>query len=111
MEEDIKILETVVNCRKFDGIYTTNEVIFEAIENLINRNKELEKENKECTFLEDGTEECLWMCSNCKDEWIFYDGTPEDNRLRYCPFCGAKVIKYKSYIEQEKELAEELLEE
>lgn len=43
MEEDIKILEIVVNCRKFDGIYSTNEVIFKAIENLINRNKELEE--------------------------------------------------------------------
>lgn len=42
MEEDIKILETVVNYRKIDGIYSTNEVVFKAIENLINRNKELE---------------------------------------------------------------------
>lgn len=47
MEKDIDILETVVNCRKVDGIYSTNEVIFKAIENLINRNKELEEYYKE----------------------------------------------------------------
>lgn len=45
-EEDIKILETVVNYRKFDGIYNTNEVIFKSIEHLIKAYKELKEENK-----------------------------------------------------------------
>jgi len=46
MEEDIKILETVVNYRKFDGIYSTTEVIFEAIEKLLKEYKEQEEKNK-----------------------------------------------------------------
>lgn len=43
MEQDLKILETIVNYRKFDGIYSTNEVIFKAIEHLIKAYKELEE--------------------------------------------------------------------
>lgn len=66
------------------------------------------KEQKECTFREDGTEECLWHCSNCHDEWLFYEGTPEENNLKYCPHCGAKVIKYESYIETEIEIANKM---
>lgn len=42
-DKDIKILETVVNYRKFDGIYSTNEVIFKAIENLLRTYKQDEK--------------------------------------------------------------------
>lgn len=67
------------------------------------------KEQKECTFREDGTEECLWHCSNCHDEWLFYEGTPEENNLKYCPHCGAKVIKYESYIETEIEIANKMV--
>lgn len=43
MEEDIEILERVCSCRKFDGIFTSNEVIFQAIEHLIARNREIEE--------------------------------------------------------------------
>ena len=78
---------------------------------VLKENEELNKkikEQKECTFREDGTEECLWHCSNCHDEWLFYEGTPEENNLKYCPHCGAKVIKYKSYIETEIEIANKM---
>ena len=44
MEEDIKILERVCQCRRFSGVYTDVECIFKAIENLIARNKELEEQ-------------------------------------------------------------------
>ena len=39
---------------------------------------EEEKLQKECIFREDGAEEGLWHCSNCHNEWLFYEGTPED---------------------------------
>lgn len=67
-----------------------------------NEEKNKIKEQKECTFREYGAEEGLWYCSNCHDEWLFYEGTPEENNLKYCPHCGAKVIKYESYIESEE---------
>lgn len=78
---------------------------------VLKENEELNKkikEQKECAFREDGTEECLWYCSNCHDEWLFYEGTPEENNLKYCPHCGAKVTKYESYIETEIEIANKM---
>lgn len=86
--------------------------VLEMNEVLLKENEELNKktkEQKECTFREDGAEECLWHCSNCHDEWIFYEGTPEENNLKYCPHCGAKVIKYESYIETEIEIANKMV--
>lgn len=71
----------------------------------------IEKLQKECIFREDGAEEGLWHCSNCHDEWLFYEGTPEDNELKYCPHCGAKVIKYESYIEGQIEIANKIEED
>lgn len=73
-----------------------------------NEEKNKIKEQKECTFREYGAEEGLWYCSNCHDEWLFYEGTPEENNLKYCPHCGAKVIKYESYIETEIEIANKM---
>ena len=83
----------------------------ECLRRVLKENEELNKkikEQKECAFREDGTEECLWHCSNCHDEWLFYEGTPEENNLKYCPHCGAKVIKYESYIETEIEIANKM---
>ena len=39
------------------------------------------------------------------------EGTPEDNELKYCPHCGAKVIKYESYIEGQIEIANKIEED
>ena len=32
-----------------------------------------------------------YQCSQCKDEYILFDGTPLDNDYNYCPNCGAKM--------------------
>lgn len=70
------------------------EHILSDYKRVLKENEELNKkikEQKECAFREDGTEECLWCCSNCHDEWLFYEGTPEENNLKYCPHCGARI--------------------
>lgn len=70
------------------------EHILSDYKRVLKENEELNKkikEQKECAFREDGTEECLWYCSNCHDEWLFYEGTPEENNLKYCPHCGARI--------------------
>ena len=105
-DPDIKALTESI------GILSDYKRVLEINEVLLKENEELNKktkEQKECTFREDGTEECLWHCSNCHDEWIFYEGTPEENNLKYCPHCGAKVIKYESYIETEIEIANKMV--
>ncbi len=33
----------------------------------------------------------IYCCSVCDEEFTLIDGTPRDNLLNYCPFCGAKM--------------------
>lgn len=38
-----------------------------------------------------------WKCTNCikegKDDWFQLNhGTPQDNKMDYCPHCGAEMI-------------------
>ena len=123
IEEDIKILEEFSNenvlygftvgmtLKKYKNLQFSTEHILSDYKRVLKENEEKNKikEQKECTFREYGAEEGLWYCSNCHDEWLFYEGTPEDNNLKYCPHCGAKVIKYESYyIETEIEIANKM---
>lgn len=42
----------------------------------------------------DHTEDALagyWECSNCIEPWVLMEGTPEENKMNYCPQCGAKM--------------------
>jgi hypothetical protein len=32
-----------------------------------------------------------YTCSACKCDWTTIDGTPEENFMRFCPECGAKM--------------------
>lgn len=104
IEDDIKIIEKMIenaNIENMDMNDCFGGEHIEAIEHILSDYKRVLKENeelnkkikeqKECAFREDGTEECLWYCSNCHDEWLFYEGTPEENNLKYCPHCGARI--------------------
>lgn len=117
IEEDIARIAKLITT-KFNNDYSIDNKDKKAIEHILSdykkvleENEELNKkikEQKECTFREYGAEEGLWYCSNCHNEWLFYEGTPEENNLKYCPHCGAKVIKYESYIETEIEIANKM---
>ena len=32
-----------------------------------------------------------WECSNCHDVWQLMEGTPAENHLNYCQYCGAEM--------------------
>ena len=34
----------------------------------------------------------VWFCSSCKERFVLYDGTPEENDYDYCPHCGARMV-------------------
>ena len=34
-----------------------------------------------------------YICSECGEPWVLNDGTPEENNMRYCPACGARMDK------------------
>lgn len=33
----------------------------------------------------------IYICSVCKEPWVLIEGTPKDNKMNYCPTCGAKM--------------------
>lgn len=34
----------------------------------------------------------VWFCSACKERFFLYDGTPEENDYKYCPYCGKRMV-------------------
>lgn len=40
---------------------------------------------------DDNWYETYYDCSVCGDSWVPIDGTPEQNNVKYCPNCGAKM--------------------
>jgi hypothetical protein len=46
-------------------------------------------------------ETCVWHLDNpderiyaavCGDKWYLPEGTPSTNTMRYCPFCGGRLV-------------------
>ncbi len=35
--------------------------------------------------------EVYYTCSRCEEPWVSIDGTPQENGMKYCPHCGAKM--------------------
>lgn len=51
--------------------------------------KALEKqEPKKWLFQFDINGDPIYMCENCKENFVLIDGTPKDNNYTYCPCCG-----------------------
>lgn len=48
-----------------------------------------------CTWKEDW--EGTWE-TGCKNMWVFNEGTPEENNMRFCCYCG-KPLKQSIYVE------------
>ena len=111
--ERLEYIDRTYSCNNYYSIWDLKciEILLSDYKRVLKENEKKNKikEQKECTFREYGAEEGLWYCSNCHDEWLFYEGTPEENNLKYCPHCGAKVIKYESYIETEIEIANKMV--
>lgn len=45
---------------------------------------------KEC-FWTRGTIDDIWTASCGGGVWVVYEGTPAENGMRFCPFCGLKL--------------------
>ena len=56
---------------------------------------------KECKFIRQNDDWIVYECSNCKELWVFDDGTPADNNYNYCPSCGAKITEVVELVEEE----------
>ena len=43
--------------------------------------------------------DCLtWECLECEEEFTFTCGTPEENKYRYCCYCGRKISEYVHFV-------------
>lgn len=40
---------------------------------------------------EDWNEDVIYQCSECKEEFVSFEGTDLDKLWNYCPECGAKL--------------------
>lgn len=35
--------------------------------------------------------EVYYTCSRCEEPWVIIEGTPQENGMKYCPNCGARM--------------------
>ena len=42
-----------------------------------------------------------WECSGCKGIWSLSDGTPKENDMSFCPFCGKPIVGVKAWADPE----------
>ena len=54
-----------------------------------------EKSERTCSFVLSADDYGTWQCSECGCEWIFVEDGPEENGMRYCPGCGARIATIK----------------
>lgn len=74
-----------------------------AVQEMLYKIKELERENtklKQCTReVKEAVYACIdedynaWECSVCEEAWELNNGTPSENKMRFCPFCGARIVE------------------
>lgn len=57
----------------------------------------LDKKNWYCIWEQD--EEGNWQ-TDCDEMFVIIDGTPEENQMKYCAYCG-RLINQKLYNERE----------
>lgn len=90
IKEDIKVLNELLKSNKLHRTYSNalKEIIDEANRNI-------------CTYKQTEIDYNSWECSKCKCDWCMEEGTPQDNNLNYCPECGARIVNFIEYQEEE----------
>jgi len=59
---------------------------------LIKYSPTVEPERKGKWIAQDGWDgDTYYECSECNQEFVLIEGTPQDNGYNYCPNCGAKM--------------------
>jgi len=48
-----------------------------------------------CEWKEMNEGGCDWEAA-CGDAWSFEEGSPESNNVKFCPFCGRRVVMLRS---------------
>jgi hypothetical protein len=48
-----------------------------------------------------------WTCSGCGNDWCLEAEGPEENNMKFCPFCGGRIVKIDHLDDEEPEPEEE----
>ena len=75
-----------------NAAYDTLEDVLEAIKNAPTIDPETLRPVAHWVNEEDyNGDAVIWTCSRCKDSSVMYEGTPKENGMKFCPYCGAKM--------------------
>jgi hypothetical protein len=55
-------------------------------------------DTKKCVWKEDSD---IGWHTDCGEIYCIIDGTPEENKMKFCPFCGAELIQETEKFERE----------
>nr|DAZ45105.1 MAG TPA: Transcription initiation factor IIE, alpha FINGER, Transcription [Caudoviricetes sp.] len=81
--------------RQINMVYKKQE-LFKAVKKVVESCDTIDPETlrpvakweNECNAVGDPI---VWTCTNCKDSAVLYEGTPKENGMKFCPYCGAKM--------------------
>ena len=45
-----------------------------------------------CFWKLEDSESATWR-SGCDEAWHFPEGTPMENKIKFCPFCGKRILE------------------
>lgn len=48
--------------------------------------------DRACKWEQDNTESDAWNTS-CGNAWLLTEGTPKDNDMKFCPYCGGNLVQ------------------
>lgn len=70
--------------------YEVYSILLDDIDNMKPANA-VEQKTGHWIAHDDYDGEVYYTCSRCNEPWITIEGNPQENRMNYCPQCGAKM--------------------
>lgn len=70
--------------------YEAYSILFDDIDNMKPANA-VEQKQGHWIANDDYDGDVYYTCSRCEEPWVTIEGTPQENRMNYCPHCGAKM--------------------
>ncbi len=64
-----------------------------AIDRAIAAEAENARLRESCTYRLADDDANAWECSACGELWCLDTGTPRENNMHYCPYCGRRITE------------------
>jgi hypothetical protein len=108
LRERIKILEAIIReadaCFNEGGKPGTIESASLALVRMCHEGRSaLDQVELSCTWTFDNDFDHPFWGGECGAEWCFEDGGPAENEVKFCPFCGRRVVVAETPEESDNE--------